>query len=202
MHPKLPARLMENLGRGVVAVRTSSTQVYIGWRVLGTDPSDISFNLYRAAAGGAPVKLNVSAIAATTDFIDAGVNLTQSNAYFVRPVIGDVEQGTSASYTLPANAPTQQYLSVPLQIPSGGITPDDIAYTYNANDCSVGDLDGDGEYEIVLKWDPSNSKDNAQSGYTGNVFLDAYKLDGTRLWRIDLGKKCSRRRALHPIHGL
>ncbi len=62
-----------------------------------------------------------------------------------------------------------------------------VSYTYNANDCSVGDLDGDGEYEIVLKWDPSNSKDNSQSGYTGNVFLDAYKLDGTFMWRIDLG---------------
>src|SRR5574342_208829 len=56
------------------------------------------------------------------------------------------------------------------------------------NDCSVGDLDGDGEYEIIVKWDPSNSKDNSQSGYTGNVYLDAYKLDGTRLWRIDLGR--------------
>lgn len=61
-------------------------------------------------------------------------------------------------------------------------------YTYHANDASVGDLDGDGEYEIVLKWDPSNAKDNSQSGYTGNVFLDGYELDGTRKWRIDLGR--------------
>jgi hypothetical protein len=63
-----------------------------------------------------------------------------------------------------------------------------VAYTYSANDVSVGDLDGDGQYELVLKWDPSNSKDNSQSGYTGNVFIDAYKLNGTRLWRIDLGR--------------
>jgi rhamnogalacturonan endolyase len=48
--------------------------------------------------------------------------------------------------------------------------------------------DRDGTYEIVVKWDPSNQKDNAQSGYTGNVYLDAYKLDGTFLWRIDLGR--------------
>lgn len=80
------------------------------------------------------------------------------------------------------------YLDVPIQIPAGGTTPDGVSYTYSANDASVGDLDGDGEYEIVLKWDPSNSKDNSQSGYTGNVYLDAYKLNGTRLWRIDLGK--------------
>jgi len=54
--------------------------------------------------------------------------------------------------------------------------------------CSAADLDGDGEYEIVLKWEPNNAKDNSQSGYTDNVYLDAYKLNGTRLWRIDLGR--------------
>src|SRR5690606_9922709 len=53
---------------------------------------------------------------------------------------------------------------------------------------SVGDVDGDGEYEIILKWDPSNAKDNSQKGYTGNVYLDAYKMNGKKLWRIDLGR--------------
>uniref|UniRef100_UPI000463BBEF rhamnogalacturonan lyase n=1 Tax=Bacillus subtilis TaxID=1423 RepID=UPI000463BBEF len=62
------------------------------------------------------------------------------------------------------------------------------AYTYSANDASVGDVDGDGQYELILKWDPSNSKDNSQDGYTGDVLIDAYKLDGTKLWRINLGK--------------
>ncbi|CAF3115945.1 unnamed protein product [Rotaria sp. Silwood2] len=75
-----------------------------------------------------------------------------------------------------------------MQIAAGGVTLDGISYTYNANDCSVGDLDGDGEYEIVLKWNPSNSHDNAHTGYTGNIYLDAYKLNGTHLWRIDFGK--------------
>jgi rhamnogalacturonan endolyase len=179
---------MEFLGQGVVAVRTSSTQVYVGWRLVGTDPSSIAFNLYRSGNGGSAVRLNGSPITATTNFIDASANLTQSNAYFVRPVIGGVEQAPSASFTLPANAPIRQFLTVPLQIPSGGTTPDGVNYTYSANDCSVGDLDGDGEYEIVVKWDPSNSHDNSQSGYTGNVFLDAYKLSGTRMWRINLGR--------------
>ena len=81
-----------------------------------------------------------------------------------------------------------RYLKVPLHQPNGGTSPDGTSYTYRPNDVSVGDLDGDGSYEIVLKWDPSNSKDNSQEGYTGNVFIDAYKLDGTFLWRIDLGK--------------
>src|SRR5688572_9115154 len=80
------------------------------------------------------------------------------------------------------------YLSIPLQKPADGVSPVGEAYSYRANDASAGDLDGDGEYEIVLKWDPSNSRDNSQSGYTGNVLIDAYKLDGTRLWRIDLGR--------------
>jgi autotransporter-associated beta strand protein len=100
----------------------------------------------------------------------------------------------SAAYTLAANAPTQQFINIPLTPPPGGTSPPAAdgtdaggPYTYNANDGSVGDVDGDGEYEIILKWDPSNSKDNSQSGFTGDTYLDCYKLDGTRLWRIDLG---------------
>jgi len=86
----------------------------------------------------------------------------------------------------------QQYLRIPLMVPAGGTTPSSCptaneAYTYSANDASVGDVDGDGRYEIILKWDPSNAKDNSQAGCTGNVYLDAYTLTGTRLWRIDLG---------------
>jgi rhamnogalacturonan endolyase len=80
------------------------------------------------------------------------------------------------------------YLTIPLQPPPAGVSPDGTAYTYTANDASVGDLDGDGRYEIILKWDPTNSKDNAFGGYAGNVFIDAYRLDGQRLWRIDLGR--------------
>ena len=80
------------------------------------------------------------------------------------------------------------YLSIPLTPPPGGTEPDGETYTYTANDVSVGDLDGDGRYELILKWDPTNSHDNSQAGYTGNVFVDAYTLDGKRLWRIDLGR--------------
>ncbi len=188
-----PAYQMENLGRGVVAMRTGTSSVYVGWRLLGLDSSSIGFNVYRGST-----KVNSSVLTTTTDLVDTGATLTVANTYTVRPVIGGVEQAASAGYTLPANAPTQQFLSVPLQIPQGGTVPGvvttadpnpaPVAFTYNANDCTVADLDGDGEYEIIVKWDPSNSKDNSQAGYTGNVFLDAYKLNGTRLWRIDLGR--------------
>ncbi len=179
---------MERLSRGVVAVRTSGSQVYVGWRLFGTDAAGTAFNLYRSSNGGAAQLLNGTPLTGSTNFVDTSAPTTQSNAYFVRPVIGGTEQAASASFTLPANAATQQYLNIPLQIPPGGSTPSGESYTYTANDLSVGDLDGDGELEYVLKWDPTNAKDNSQSGYTGNVFLDAYELNGTRLWRIDLGR--------------
>src|SRR5690606_15953897 len=80
------------------------------------------------------------------------------------------------------------YLNIPLQVPEGGVTLSGESYSYAPNDASVGDVDGDGEYEIFLKWDPSNAHDNSHKGYTGHVYIDCYKLDGTLLWRIDLGK--------------
>lgn len=179
----LPARQVELLNRGVVAVRRSSTQAYVGWRSFGDDPSDIQFNVYRSANGSAPVKLNSSPLSTTTDYVDATATFTQSNAYFVRPVVGGVEGEASEIYTLLANAPVDQRISIPLQIPSPGPN-----YTYSANDASVGDVDGDGEYEIILKWDPSNSNDNSISGVTGNAYIDAYKMSGELLWRIDMGQ--------------
>ncbi|HHY84401.1 MAG TPA: hypothetical protein GYA07_02515 [Verrucomicrobia bacterium] len=188
-------RQMEALGRGVVAVRRSTGEAYISWRLLGTDPADVAFNVYRSANGGPAVKLNGAPIQSTTDFVDTTANFGQANAYHVRPVMNGVEQAPSGSFTLPAGVPVQQYFTIPLLRPAGGTSPPSAdgedaggAYSYTPNDCSAGDLDGDGEYEIVVKWEPTNAKDNSQSGHTGPVYLDAYKLDGTRLWRINLGK--------------
>ncbi|WP_339187718.1 rhamnogalacturonan lyase [Paenibacillus sp. FSL R10-2796] len=170
------ARQAEKLNRGLVAVKVSSG-VFVSWRLLGTEELSVSFNLYRNGT-----KVNVTPITDSTNYQDnAG---TTSSSYTVRAIVGGIEQSDSPA----ANVWANNYLDVPIQIPAGGTTPDGVSYAYSANDASVGDLDGDGEYEIVLKWDPSNSKDNSQSGYTGNVYLDAYKLNGTRLWRIDLGK--------------
>jgi rhamnogalacturonan endolyase len=167
---------IEELDRGIVAVSTSDTSVFISWRMLATDPDSISFNVYRD-----DTKINDTLVVNSTNFVD--VYGSNSDTYHVIPVSGGVEQVGSDT----VHPWTQKYLAIPLQIPAGGTAPGSSTYTYNANDCSTGDLDGDGEYEIVLKWDPSNSKDNSQSGYTGNAILDAYKFDGTRLWRIDLG---------------
>lgn len=170
------ARYMENLGRGVVAVRTSSSQVYVGWRMLGQEwGANIGYHVYRNGT-----RITASPITNSTNYLHTS---TVNGTYSVSAVIDGVEGFPSE----PVSVWGQSYLEIPLQVPAGGTTPDDVVYTYSPNDCSVGDLDGDGEYEIIVKWDPSNAKDNSQSGYTGNVYLDAYKLNGTFLWRIDLG---------------
>ncbi|MFD2569028.1 putative Ig domain-containing protein [Spirosoma soli] len=172
-------RKMEMLGRGVVAVRTSPSQVYVGWRLLGTDPENVAFNVYRGAT-----KLNATPITSSTNYID---QTSENGQYSVKPVINGAEQPAS----VPANVWSQNFLRVPIRRPAGGTAgaglPGASSYTYNANDASVGDLDGDGEYEIVLKWDPSNSRDNASAGLSGPTIIDGYKMDGTFLWRINLG---------------
>lgn len=175
--PSAGARQMERLNRGLVRVNQSNGN-FVSWRLLGTDPASVSFNVYR---GG--TKVTGSPITNSTNYFDSAG--TSSSSYTVRAVVNGTEQADSETSL---NVSSAGYLSVGLQIPAGGTSSDGVAYTYSANDASVGDLDGDGQYEIVLKWDPSNAKDNSQSGYTGNVYIDAYKLNGTRMWRIDLGR--------------
>jgi rhamnogalacturonan endolyase len=177
------ARYMENLDRGVVAVEVPGSGVYVGWRMFGTDPESIAFNLYRDG-----VKINTSPITTSTNYMDAAGTIT--SVYYIRPVLLGAEQGASGSaavWNQTYGTQTLRFKDVPIRKPADANTPDGLPYTYSANDCSVGDLDGDGEYEIVLKWDPSNAKDNPSNGYTGNVYLDAYELSGAFLWRIDLG---------------
>lgn len=168
------ARQTEKLNRGLIAVKVNKG-VYLGWRLFGDEEEDTSFSLYR---DGRRIAAN---ILTSTNYLDS--EGTQDSQYEIRAVRKGIEEpGETASVW---NDP---YLSIPLQKPTGGITPDQVTYEYCANDASVGDVDGDGEFEIILKWDPTNSKDNAHEGFTGNTLLDAYKLDGTHLWRIDLGR--------------
>lgn len=170
-------RQMEYLGRGVVAIHQNKDSVFVSWRMLGTDPDDIAFNLYKKTGEHKPVKLNNEPIIKSTNYIDTKADISQSNAYFVKTILKDKERETSVPFTLPANAPVRPYLSIPLQTPEG----------YTPNDASVGDLDGDGEYEIVLKQE-MRGFDNARKGVCiGTTKLEAYKLDGTFMWRIDLG---------------
>ena len=73
----------------------------------------------------------------------------------------------------------KNYFDIPLNSPGSNYSP---------NDCVVGDVNGDGQYEIFLKWDPNDSQDNSKSGYTSNVYIDCVTLEGKTLWRVDLGK--------------
>jgi len=161
----------ERLDRGLVSLR-APTGNFLSWRLLPGDGA--GFAVYRDG-----VKVTTTKV---TSYLDAGA--PAGATYIVRPQRSGAE--TLAAVTATTLAASS--MDVPIQPPAGGTTPDGVAYTYTANDASVGDLDGDGQYEIVLKWDPTNAKDNSQSGYTGNVFVDAYKLNGTRMWRIDLGR--------------
>ncbi|MBW3622534.1 MAG: rhamnogalacturonan lyase, partial [Armatimonadetes bacterium] len=168
---------MEHLGRGVVAIPQGEGKVFVSWRMLGTDPDDLAFHLYRTTGGGKPVRLTPRPLTDSTQFIDTKADLRRASAYFVRPVRKGREGAASRPFTLPANAPANPYLSVPLQTPSG----------YTPNDASVGDLDGDGEYEIVLH-QAGRGRDNSQAGETDPPIFQAYKLDGTLLWTINLGR--------------
>lgn len=169
-------RQMEYLDRGLVAVKTDGG-VFVSWRLLGNEPDAIAFNLYRDGK-----KINPEPITTSTNYQDAGGSA--ASTYYVRAIVDGREQPPSGTVKVWGT----NYLDVPLRKPADGVNPDGSKFTYNANDASVGDLDGDGQYEIIVKWDPSNSKDNSQDGVTGEVFIDAYKLDGTFLWRISLGK--------------
>ena len=170
-------RQMENLDRGFIAVRCPGDSVYVGWRLLGTEPDDIAFNLYRRSGNDKPVKLNQTPIKESTNSQVGKQDFTIDNSYFVKAVLGGVEQEASKPFTIKANAPIQQYINIPLKTPEG----------YSPNDVSVGDLDGDGEYEIILH-QTARGIDSPSSGVSGIPVFQAYKLDGTFLWQISLGK--------------
>lgn len=175
---------IEKLGRGLIVLPVSKTEAYIGWRILANENKDCSFHLYLQSGKEKAIKINTSAITHTSDFIHKGVDFQKDNTWILK----DAYEKDIATYTLKASDNPKPYISIPLIKPEGGITFDEEKYSYTANDATVGDLDGDGEYEIILKWEPTNSKRPPQTGFTGNTYIDAYKLDGTRMWRIDMGK--------------
>lgn len=175
--PCLAQRQMENLDRGVMAIHKPDDSVFIGWRILGTEPDDIAFNIYRQSGNELAVRLNEAPIKESTNYEDGSVDLTKDNSYFVRAVLNGVEQEKSKSFTISAGSLPQQYINIPLRTPEG----------YSPNDVSVGDLDGDGEYELILH-QTGRSIDTPSTGISGIPIFQAYKLDGTFLWEISLGK--------------
>lgn len=177
-------RPTEKLDRGLVAVPTGGN-VFLSWRLFDGDPADIGFNLYKNNAvtplnGGTPLGADY------TDYTDIGG--TASDVYS----LGITQGGVELYRTKPVQVWNDQYLSIPVEKPVGYL-PDGTMYSsYNIFDGSVADLDGDGQYEIVFVWAPDNLQDNANGTETGNMYIDAYKLDGTKLWGtgkwINLGR--------------
>ncbi len=166
-----PINQMEKLDRGVVALPSASKGIFISWRFLGTDDENsTSFDLMR---NGVVVKKDLYATCYNDDYG------TSTYPYQIVTKVNGVPVDTTSSVTAWSNV----YKLITLDQPAAG----SLGGTYAPNDCSVGDVDGDGVYEILVKWYPSNAKDNSQAGDTDNTLIDCYKLDGTKLWRIDLG---------------
>ncbi|MCC8161014.1 MAG: leucine-rich repeat protein, partial [Oscillospiraceae bacterium] len=145
--------------------------VYLSWRLLGTENYDTAFDVYRDGE-------KIATVSDSTNYTDT----TAGNAYTVVPSGEDISSGKTVSVW------DEQYLTIPLNRPEGGTSLDDEEYTYSPNDVTPADVDGDGEYELILKWEPSNSFDSGKDAkYNGNVYIDCCELDGTQLWRIDMG---------------
>jgi hypothetical protein len=172
---------LEQLDRGLVAAATSEG-VFLSWRLLGHEVTGggqsgmvgADFHVYRDGT-------RIATVTDSTNYLDRGA--AANSEYRVAAVVKGREVHRSAAVSPWSGA----YYDIPLRKPADGVTPAGLAYTYRANDMSVGDVDGDGAYEYVVKWEPDNAKDVSQVGYTGNTYVDTYKLDGTLLYRIDLG---------------
>ena len=161
---------LEQLDRGLVAVK-NGTNTFVSWRLLATDADNTTFDLLRDGT----VLTSAKNLTVTNVSVTGGTD--ESRYQVVTKVDGEPVDTSAAVLRW-----TDIYRSLQLDRPVS-----QTSYHYFPNDCSVADLDGDGQYELIIKWDPSNCQDNSNSGKTGNVYLDAYKLDGTKLWRIDLG---------------
>ena len=178
-----PTSQMEKLDRGLVAVPTSTTANFISWRLLGTDDkANTTFDLLR---DGVVIASNLK----VSNYQD-----TQGSATARYQVVTKVN-GTETEQSAEVMPWGKKFLTLTLNRPATGSG----GGTYTPNDMSVGDVDGDGQYELFVKWDPSNSHDNSQSGKTDNVYIDCYKIANGEvsddrltncqlLWRIDLGK--------------
>ena len=184
-------RQMEALDRGLVVSNAGKSGMLVSWRLLGTEKSDTEFNLYRDGT-----KIASIGKTAGTNYLDTAGKVTSK--YTVAAVVGGKEGSKSAPSLVLDSSIVDHGKSFPYKVlkldrPASQTMPDSAktVCNYYPDDMSVGDLDGDGEYELVVKWIPDNYKDNSQSmegSYTGTVFIDAYELDGTKLWRINLGR--------------
>ena len=159
--------IMEYLDRGIYAIK-SGNGMFVSWRFNANDNDNAEFQLFRDGN-----LIYTSKAGEATNYWDAQGN--SSSNYRVDTIVnGNVVNSEDCRFTSGTN-----YFDIPLNSP-GSI--------YSPNDCCAGDVDGDGQYEIFVKWDPNDSQDNSKTGYTSKVYIDCYTLTGKQLWRIDLGR--------------
>ena len=166
-----PVSQMEKLDRGLVVLRGQSGGNFLSWRLLGTEDDETT--TFDVLYNGNVLKAD---LANTCLAHPTGQN---TGSYQIVTKHDGVAVDTTAAVSSWGDVYTTLKLNRPATGANGG--------AYSPNDCSVGDVDGDGQYELIVKWDPDNSKDNSQSGITDNVFIDCYRFTGEQLWRIDLG---------------
>ena len=178
-----PVSQMEKLDRGLVALPAQDKGIFLSWRLLGTDSKNVCFDIERDG------KIIAHQVKLTnyTDRKGSAASSYRIITYQKEPRMDAPAEREVSKAVKPWN---DLYRSLPINRPAGGVTPDGKSYEYTPNDCSVGDVNGDGEYEIILKWDPTNAHDNSHDGYTGEVIFDCYKLaiDPELSPRMDLVK--------------
>lgn len=168
-------RQMEKLDRGLIAINTGNG-IYLGWRLLGDEgtvekiKAAPDFDVYRNGE-------KIATVNDSTNYLDKSGKSTDSYSVAIE---GGEQCGA-------VGVQSNSYFDIPMDVPADFVFDSETSYSYTIGDASTGDLDGDGQYEFVVKWD-NNPKDNSHSGVTGNVYLDAYELDGTKMWRVDLGR--------------
>lgn len=182
LHRQLKPQL-EKLNRGLIAVK-AKTGIFLSWRMMidevegysETGMTGTDYIIYKNDR-------RLVTVTDSTNYIDT--EGTMEDEYRVAPVNKGVEGQRCQAVKAWSNG--KNYFEIPMKIPQGGVTPAGEEFTYRVNDLSVGDVDGDGEYEYIVKWDPTNSQDVSIKGYTGRCYIDCYRLDGSILWRLDMG---------------
>ncbi len=174
----------ESLGRGLAACMTASG-VFLSWRFLrsewrGYNARGLTGKVFRVYRNGEEIAL----VTDSTNYLDTEGG--PEDSYQVAALDPDTGAQDSLSEAVKPWKSGKNYLEIPLKRPEGGVTPAGEEFEYHANDMSVGDVDGDGEYEYFLKWDPSNAHDVSQKGYTGRCIIDCFTREGVLLWRLDM----------------
>ena len=180
---------MEKLDRGLVALEREDGSVFLSWRLLDTDPEDIAFRIVRSPLSlRSDIRFTLLIKGKTyrrTNFVDKSPDKDSGKKAFFYTLEGYSEKRWGKKWKRLGEAPigltgkSKPYISIPLK------------GDYDFQKVGIGDLDGDGVYEYVIKQPNFNTDPYQRPGYwkksTTTYKLEAYRLDGTMMWRYDMG---------------